>query len=749
MNAFAEWIIDRPRSVVTAWLVFIAVGGYFSVHLDGVIRGSTDGIPGSLSDQVMQALNRSFGPDSGFVLPVVVESPDVVVPKSEIGEAILQLERTLVGTGNTRSVRHFWNSGADELLGADGRSALLLVTPRARSFYEAEILVEKIRSDIRAANIARSFTVKMTGPVAVFHDINRHSADDLLAAERIGVPITLVILLVVFGAPLAAGLPLVLAFTAVLMSFAALFALSFWMPVSVFARNAVTMIGLGVGVDYALFLLSRFRDEVSDGCPPREAVVRATALCGHAVLFSGMTVAAGFLVLFVVRIPLMHSLAIGGAAVVLGAVAATLTLLPVLLSLLGERIYWPFRPSSRRARGQRGRIWFEWAQWVMRHPWLALVPALAVVALFIAPVFRISAWNLGAKDLSPQLEARQGAETLKQNFSAGWLGPVVLAVESDGRGSLWDAERQEAVLAMAHRLSRDRRVHLVGGFPAVLSALGTMREGIKEIDDLPLSAQSAAAETISRSGNMALIVLIPREPPESPQVMSLVRDLRLDAWPEARAARLTVGVSGASAALADFDQELFDSLWRVVPTVLLVTYLMLLMQFRSILIPLKATLLNLLSVLASWGFLVLVFQDGFGAELIGLEPPGGLNAFIMIMLFTVLFGLSMDYEVFLLSRIKEEREQGADNATAVARGLQRTAGTITSAALVMICIFGSFAFTKLTATREFGLGLAFAVALDATVVRVVLVPVLMHLLGEWNWWAPRALGAASRTHNTS
>jgi RND superfamily putative drug exporter len=743
LKALTAWILDRPRTVIAVWLIVLAASGYFATHLDGVIRGSTDGIPGSLSDQVMKAVNGSFGRDSAFVFPVVVESRDVSVRESRFAESIARLEAALTAAGNTRSVRHFWNSGAAELLGTDGRSALLLVTPKAGSFYEAEILVEKIRADLRKANLGNSFAVKLTGPVAVFHDMNRHSADDLLAAERIGIPITLVILLIVFGAPLAAGVPLLLAFTAVLMSFATLYAFSFWMPVSVFARNAVTMIGLGVGVDYALFLIGRYREELAGGHPPGAALLRAATAVGHTVLLSGMTVAAGFLVLFLVHVPLMHSLAIGGASVVVVAVAATLTLLPALLSLIGERIYWPFRPASgRERRRQFAKWWYEWAQLVMRRPWFALIPALAIVALFVAPVSRISAWNMGSKDLPPELEARQGAEILKKNFTTGWLGPVLLAIEPDGGGSLWDAPRQDAILAIAERLSRDQRIAGIGGFPAVLAGLGSMRGSVQALDELPPEAQSPAADAISRSGSMALIVLIPREAPESPEVMALVRQLRRDAWPEASAARLTVGVAGASAGIADFDQELFDSLWRVVPTVLLVTFLMLLVQFRSILIPLKATLLNLLSVLASWGFLVLVFQDGIGAGLIGLEPPGGLNAFIAIMLFTILFGLSMDYEVFLLSRIKEERDRGADNATAVARGLQNTAGIITSAALIMICIFGSFAFTKLTATREFGLGLAFAVALDATVIRIVLVPVLMNLFGDWNWWLPGALSGA-------
>src|SRR6185503_3391250 len=613
MKALTHWVVDRPKTVIAAWLLMLCGGAWLAVNLDGVIRGSTDGIPGSPSERVMQAINRAFGPDSAFVFPVVVENPRLSVRQSEFQEAFGQLERALMRQGNARQVRHFWNAGASELLGADGHSALLLVTPRASSFYEAEIMVDRIRDDLRSANVGSGFALMVTGPVAVFHDMNRHSADDLLAAERIGVPITLAILLVVFGAPLAAGLPLALAAIAVVMSLAALFVLSSWMPVSMFARNAVTMIGLGVGVDYALFVLRRFREGLGDGRSPRDAAISATMLSGSAVLFSGMTVAAGFLVLLLVRVPLMHSLALGGALVVLIAVAATLTLLPVLLALIGTKIYWPRRDfSSSERRGRFAGGWQRWAHWVMRHPWLALVSALALVAFFVAPAFRMGTWNPGAKDLPVAVEARQGADALGRNFAAGWLGPVVLAVEAEGAATLWDAASADAARLTVQRISRDPRVAHVG------------------------------ADDIATSGKMATLLLIPRHAPESPEAMALVDELRRDPWPEARAAGLTLGVAGASAGIADFDQELFDSLWRIIPAVLGITFLMLMAMFRSILIPLKATVLDLLSVLASWGFLVLVFQDGVGARLIGVQPPGGLNAFIVLMLFTILFGLSMD-----------------------------------------------------------------------------------------------------------
>jgi len=253
---------------------------------------------------------------------------------------------------------------------------------------------------------------------------------------------------------------------------------------------------------------------------------------------------------------------------------------------------------------------------------------------------------------------------------------------------------------------------------------------------------------VSSDGRSALILAVPRSAPESGEVMKLVRELRSDSWHAARNAGLDIQVGGFSASILDFDAELFGSLKHVIPIVLAVTFVALMFAFRSIVVPIKAITMHVISVLAAYGFLVYVFQDGVGASLIGLTPPGGLNSFIVLMLFTILFGLSMDYEVFLLSRIKEEYERTGDNARSVVNGLGQTGGLITSAALIMVVLFGSFGFTKLTATREFGLGLAFAVALDATLIRVVLVPILMGLLGSANWWFPRFRHRESATTKT-
>jgi len=738
MRTLMRFVLRRPVVVVSLWGIALAVAAVFAPRLGGALRGSTDAVPGSPSELVSRDINRAFGDGSAFVFPAVLVSGDIEVSDPRFAVAANTLERVLDSAG-MHSVRHFWNTGDTRLVGRDGHTALLLVTPPAETFFDAESNVGWIRSVVAGAGLGDKFALKLTGMVSMFHDLDVNSSDDLLNAERFGIPLTLVILLMVFGAPIAAGLPLLLALGATAVALAVLYALSGFMPVSVFAENAVTMVGLGVGVDYALFLVSRCRQELARGASFPSAVETATLAAGHAVLISGLAVCIGFAALFMVNIRFLHTLAIGGVTVVVTAVLATLTLLPAVLLLIGKRLNWPRHPKTQ---SQVGRIWSRWANEAMARPLRYVIPTLIVLALLILPARRLTPWNMGAHDLSPGVEAREGFELLEKNFAAGWMGPIAILVSCREGETLWSPAHLTAVSSLADRFASDPRVSTVGGFPSLLTILGPFCANIHKTADLPPLVRQQAAGVVATDDRTALIFAVPRSAPETKEVMQMIREFRDSLSSQGRNADLGVRIGGFSASILDFDEELFGSLTRVVPLVLVITFAVLMFVFRSILIPLKAVIMNLISVLASYGFLVYLFQDGIGASLIGLDPPGGLNSFIVLMLFTILFGLSMDYEVFLLSRIREEYVRTRDNRLAVASGLAQTGGLITSAALIMVVLFGSFGFTQITATREFGLGLAFAVAIDATLIRIVLVPTLMKLFGRLNWWFPRTSGSS-------
>ncbi len=737
MDTLARAVIRHRALVAGVWLIAVLVAGVFAARLPQVVRGGADPIPSSETGAVIRAIEGAFGRGTYYQMPVVVTCDSLAATDLGFAGVAGDIAYALESSPAVRKVVSYWNSGSKELLGRDGHSALLLVTPEVGSFSEAEALTPVLRDSVRRW-LPAGFRAHVTGTTAMLYDLDITSSSDLLAAERIGLPITLVILLVVFQAPLAALLPIVLALVSITLCNAALFFMSRATPVSVFALNTASMIGLGVGVDYALFISSRFRAARRAGAPATDAARRAVAEVGGAVVFSAATVAVGFLALLLVDAPFLRAIAFGGTCVVATSGLAAVTLLPALLAWLGGAVDWPRRPraADTRAVPRREGAWTRWAHTVMAHPWPALIVAGMILVGLAWPVLGLRSWNVGARNLPSDTESRRGFEVLREQFSIGWMGPTVLVLEAAPGRTVWEPRATRAVLGTAARLERDPRVDDVTGFTALADALEWLPQPPRSVNDLPPLVQPVAREVVSADGRLAVLAVLPALDPPTREAADLVRDLRRRGFPEAPAAGLTVRAGGPAAGLVDFDDALFGAMPRVVAAVLLLTFAVLLVTFRSVVIPAKAIVLNLLSVLGSYGFLVLVFQHGVGARWLGLDPPGGLNSFIVLMLFTILFGLSMDYEVFLLSRIRDAYGRTGETRAAVAAGLEETAGIITSAALIMISIFAAFGFTRLTATREFGLGLAFAVLLDATLVRVVLVPALMVLAGPLNWWWP-------------
>ena len=733
-------VMPSPRPwgsgrTLAVWAIVIAVAAALSARLPSVLQGGADAIPGSGSDRVTRMIRERFGAGTLYQFPVVVHADSLESAAPSFRAAIERLTASLSAAPSVSRVESAWNTPRPELLGEDGRSALLLVTPRVTTFYQAELLTKTLRAVVGTSDLPTGMHAEITGSTAVLHDLDERSSSDLLSAERVALPITAVILLLVFGAPIAAALPILLALASTCIGLAGLYMLSAQLAVSVFAQNVVSMIGLGVGVDYALFVLSRFREARARGLDAAAAAREARDAARHSVLLSGVTVAVGFLALFLVRAPFLHAIALGGILVVVAAVAAAMTLLPALLMLAGRALNWPRSPRPSRPE-EPSAFWSRWAGAVMRQPWAWIAGSLVVLTMFLLPLSRLRAWNIGAGDLPVATEARRGYDALSRRFSPGWMGPIVLVIEARGPRTLWDDSSYRALLPVLSDLEGDSRSGRVLGLRRPLSLAMLLPPEQRNARDAPEELRTALARVLSSDGRVGVVALVTPGAPEAPTTMRYLAELRARRWPSAERAGLALHWGGSSAVMQDFDREMFDSARRVIVAVVLSTFLLLAFMLRSLLIPLKATLLNTVSVLAAYGFLVLVFQDGVGAHAIGLTPPGGLNSFIVLMLFTILFGLSMDYEVFLLSRVREEYARNGDSDQAVAAGLARTGGIITSAALVMVSIFAAFGFTQLVPTREFGLGLAFAVALDATLIRIVLVPALMKISGRWNWWWP-------------
>ena len=547
--------------------------------------------------------------------------------------------------------------------------------------------------------------------------IRLHSLDGSLANEqiqelvnggldsslRLTIPLTFLILLVAFGAVVAAIVPLVLAVTALLGAFGVLGLFSQTIaPVSPYASQLVVLIGLAVAVDYSLFMITRYRTERRHGRAKADAIRVASATAGRAVFFSGLAVIFSIGGLFLLDDILFHSMAIGTISVVLIAVVGSLTFLPAVLAILWDGVDRLRIPILGRPRPEGSGMWAVVVRAVMRRPVLAFVAATAVLLVMALPALRLHLGQSDFESFPDSIDAVQGIELLDERWPAG------------------------STLALQVVVTRADE-------PPTQAAIATLTERLLAVDGLGEPVTTSP----SGDGSVAMVSVVMAGGQNDERNRDIVREVRSDVVPDVFGTLDGVEalVTGRAAATADVVDFYSDGIPQVMGFVLALSFLLLLVAFRSIVIPLKAILLNLLSTGAAFGLLVLVFQDGHGAELLGFKP-GPIESFVPVFIFTILFGLSMDYHVFILTRIKEARDHGLSSNEAVARGISITSGTITSAAAIMVVVFSVFVTLELVIIKQLGFGLAVAVLLDATIVRSVLLPATMRLLGEWNWWLP-------------
>lgn len=567
----------------------------------------------------------------------------------------------------------------------------------------------------------------ITGGPIFFSEVERLSHEDLQRAEIIAFPFAAVALLAVFGTLLASGLPIALGGVAVAGILAAIALVSRVTDLSIFVINVASMLGLGLGVDYSLFITSRFREELGrQGVD--EAVAATVSTAGKAVFFSGLSVFVGLAALSSFEFMLLRSLGLIGMVGIVLCVAAALTLLPALLGILGDRIdRWPILGGL----WSTGRLWERSAAWVMRHPLPVFVLTLLFLVLLGIPFLHVRFSAPDASILPPGLESRQALDLLRREFGESETAPILVAVQM--QGGVFRPESISRLYDFTHALARDPRVADVRSIVDLDPRITRAQYQLIYADPSRISdpfGREVAKHLVG--GSVTLVEIYSRYSPVSEPSKELVRDIRGMALPEG----MSILVGGTSAQVMDVVDTLYADAPRALAMVVLGIYVVLFLLFRSVLLPAKAIVMNTLSILASYGALVFVFQDGNFQGLLNFRSEGTVEASTPIILFCILFGLSMDYEVFLLTRIKEEYERTGDNAASVAKGLERSGKIITSAAVIVVVVGAAFSTADIVIIKALGLGISLAVLLDATVVRILLVPATMRLLGRWNWWAP-------------
>jgi uncharacterized membrane protein YdfJ with MMPL/SSD domain len=703
----ARWSSEHAWRVVVIWVVAVVLSvGVIAALLGDVLTTDSEVTNDPESERAYAILEERQPPPEDFVDEIVlVRSERFSVDDPAFREKVEKVADAIEETGAAEVVNTFYETRRDELVSRDRRATIVAVGMGP----DAEDTIADVVDTVQAAD-GGGFDVTITGEFSADDDLNSLSQDDLREGElQFGLPAALIVLLLVFGAVVAGLVPLLLAVVSIIVALALTALLGQAFELSLFVVNMLTGMGLALGIDYALFVVSRYREERAGGREKSEAIAGSGATASRAVLFSGMAFVLAMLGMVLVPDTILRSLAVGAILVGGVSVIAALTLLPAVLGLLGDKVNALRIPilgrSAERGTATEGRFWSTVARAVMRRPAVSLVVSVALLLAAAAPVLDLNTGFAGIRTFPDRLPSKQGFIALQEEFGVGTTDSVQVVVDGDV-GS-------PAAAAAINRLERALRREPAFRQPGV--------------DEFP-KHRLAVVE--------ALVVGDSRDQ----RAIDAVERLRDEVVPRAFAGvEADVLVTGETAEIIDYFAMIDRWLPIVFAFVLGLSFILLTIAFRSLVVPLKAILLNLLSVGAAYGLIVLVFQKGIGNELFGFQQVDTVEAWLPLFLFSVLFGLSMDYHVFLLSRIRERYNRTRDNSSAVLHAVGSTARLITGAALIIIAVFAGFARGDLVMFQQMGFGVAVALLLDATVVRSVLVPASMQLLGDWNWYLPRWL----------
>jgi RND superfamily putative drug exporter len=697
MERWTRWMLRYRWVVVAAWLVILVGGGWSSSRLSALLS-NTFTMPGTDSERARTILKEHYGDRSDGAFTIVFRVPDSADPRRR---ALLQRRMTAAATLVPSGQAQPLVAGGPHVLYGDITSTLDLA--KAKGYTDD--LLAKLPQD----GGVRSF---VTGQAAIQHDLDPIFDEDLRKGEfEIAIPIALLVLLLVFGLSWSVTIPLLFAACTIEGTLGLVYLFAHHLTMATYVTNLVQLIGLGIAIDYSLLIVYRFREELARGGSKDDAVVRTMATAGRAVVFSGATVAIGLALLLFMPSPFMRSMGIGGFLIPLVSIAAAVTLQPALLSLYGRRGTKRVRVWRFGEEGSRRGFWERLSAAIMRRPLAFLAVGSVLLVAFALPVFALALTPGSAQGIPQHPQAVRGFTILRDAVGAGALSPTQIIVDTGRDGGTASPDAQRSIATLVERVRRNPEVAFV--------------------------RYRAGPPLVDPSGRYAQIVVAGKHEYGEGPAQKFVHDLRGTivpsvSWP----AGTRVLAGGGPPQGVDFIERSYAVFPWLVLGVLVLTYLLLMRAFRSLLLPLKAVILNLLSVGAAYGLLVIVFKWGIGNDVLGLYQFPQIEAWIPIFLFAMLFGLSMDYEVFLVTRMREAWDETHDNVRAVGLGLERTGRIVSAAAIIMVAAFSGFVAGRIVGLQEFGLGLAVAILVDATIVRVLLVPSLMALFGRWNWWLP-------------
>jgi putative drug exporter of the RND superfamily len=751
------------RIVMAAWIV-AAVGLALAGRAAGDRTSDDLTLPGTGSTKATDVLEERLPDQANGSNPLVLESHRGKLTDSKQKQAVDGTVKKLRNTAHVVKAVNPLGDRGSAFLAKDKKIAYVPVT---LDVSQSDITKDEAQAVVDAGDPARDAGLNVSLGGYAGQQLSKPSTHQ---SEAIGLAAAVVILLFAFGTATAMALPIVTAVLGLVSSLALINVVGLLTDVPSTAPTLATMIGLGVGIDYALFIVTRHKLQLRDGMEMQESIARATATAGGAVLFAGSTVVIALVSLVFAGIPLVTKLGFTAAIAVVVSVLGATTLLPALLGALGPRInslrvkLGRTHPDDHRPHG-----WARWARGVAKRPWRSLVASTAVLVVLALPVLdlRLGQSDVGA--LPTSTTARQAYDAISSGFGAGTNGPLLVAAEL-GKPAKPDQKNLDKLDKQQKQLKEEQQqteqAALLQGATQQQAEAEAQQQTQKRSDELAKKkkqakspatdprltdfsddlqkapgVKSVSPPTLDKRGNAAVYTVISDSAPSSNQTEDLVNHLRSTTIPQAtKSTDMTAHVGGQTAGYIDLAERISAKLPAMIAIVVGLSFVVLLLAFRSLVVPAKAAIMNLLSVGAAYGVVTAVFQKGWGASLIGLEGSIPIVSFVPLLMFAIVFGLSMDYEVFLLTQIKEHYEESKRPTRAVIEGLANTGRVITSAALIMVCVFTSFVLNGDPVVKEFGVGLAVAIAIDATLVRCLLVPAVMTLLGRASWWMPAWLG---------
>jgi len=720
-----HFVFRHRRAVILIWCVLLIFGAALAPMAMDALRPASSYTKSGEAVEGSRILEQELGIRPN-ILTIVFTSDTLLATNPVFMD---EMDQSLAGLQDIEKLDPpitYRSTGDPHFISADGHTTYAAIGVDG-DLTEATMLVPDVREWLQPQP---HLTMLITGQAAFGYDIEMASMEGFKKAELYTFPLVAIILILVFGSLVAAGLPLAIGGASIALSMALIFLLAQIIQVSTAGMIVVTFVGLAVSIDYALIMVTRFRQELRAGKGIEESLSTAVATSGKAIFYAALTSMIGFGVLISYTMPSLRSFGIGGVLVLMMALMAGLTLVPALLAILGPRVN---RLAIFRQSEREGTFWYRLAQWEMKHAGIVLLLVVPIIGLLTLPVVGFNIQNTPFTVLPETAEARQGYEDLSEGFGAGELAPIMVAVTT--HSTILDADKVGALYDFTRAIAQNDEVSRIDSIVNLDPSI--TKEQYQQMYAFPDSISDpqmkVAIDQLTSDQTTLVRVYTSNDPfsEEAVEVMTYIRDVEPDG--------LTTYVTGPTAT----SKDRLDQMYSHFPWVLLIigvtTYLALLFLFKSVLLPIKAIILNIASVAAAYGIAVFIFQEGHFSGVLNFTPTGGIEPIIPIMAFCIIFGLSIDYEVFLLSRMREEWVKTGDNTASVATGLARTGRVITGAAAIMVVVWGCLLIGDILFMKVIGLMLALAIFIDAAIIRVFMAPALMRVMGKWNWWAPAFL----------